>query len=95
MSSDKSVLFLLASVAMEETKKTYARKIYQWKFWRQKKEKWIKTKKGELTHFLGHYPRFSPTLFPASPQCRDRRGRLSLLKKHHPPNPSPNGEGRE
>ena len=39
MSSDKSVLFLLASVAMEETKTTYARKIYQWKFWKHKKEK--------------------------------------------------------
>ena len=30
--------FLLASVAMEETETTYARKIYQWKFWKQKKE---------------------------------------------------------
>ena len=39
MPSNRSVLFLLASVAIEETKKTYARKIYQWKFWRQKKEK--------------------------------------------------------
>ncbi len=39
MSSDKSVLFLLASVAMEETKTTYAWKIYQWKFWKHKKEK--------------------------------------------------------
>ena len=39
MPSDKSVLFLLASVAMEETKTTYSRKIYQWKFWKQKKEK--------------------------------------------------------
>ena len=38
MPSDKSVLFLLASVAMEETKTTYSRKIYQWKFWKQKKE---------------------------------------------------------
>ena len=37
--SDKSVLFLLASVAMEETKTTYSRKIYQWKFWKQKEEK--------------------------------------------------------
>ena len=37
---------LLASVAMEETETTYARKIFQWKFWKQKKE---------LTHFLGHY----------------------------------------
>ena len=39
MPSDKSVLFLLASVAIEETKTTYARKIYQWKFWKHKKEK--------------------------------------------------------
>lgn len=39
MPSDKSVLFLLASVAMEETETTYARKIYQWKFWKHKKEK--------------------------------------------------------
>ena len=38
MPSDKSVLFLLASVAMEETKTTYSRKNYQWKFWKQKKE---------------------------------------------------------
>ena len=38
MPSDKSVPFLLASVAMEETETTYARKIYQWKFWKQKKE---------------------------------------------------------
>ena len=39
MPTSKSVLFLLASVAMQETKITYARKIYQWKFWKQKKEK--------------------------------------------------------
>ena len=39
MPSNRSVLFLLASVAMEETKTTYARKIYQWKFWKQKEEK--------------------------------------------------------
>ena len=39
MPSDKSVPFLLASVAMEETETTYARKIFQWKFWKQKKEK--------------------------------------------------------
>lgn len=29
MPSDKAVIFLLAAVAMEETKKTYARRIYQ------------------------------------------------------------------
>ena len=39
MPSNKSVLFLLASVAMEETKTTYSRKIYKWKFWKQKEEK--------------------------------------------------------
>ena len=39
MPTSKSVLFLLARVAMQETKTTYARKIYQWKFWKQKKEK--------------------------------------------------------
>ena len=39
MPSNKSVLFLLASVAMEETTTTYSRKIYQWKFWKQKEEK--------------------------------------------------------
>ena len=38
MPSIMSVLFLLSSVAMEETKTTYARKIYQWKFWKIKKE---------------------------------------------------------
>ena len=54
MPSDKSALFLLASAAMEEPETTCVRKIYQWKFWKQKKEEWIKTKK-ELTHFLGHY----------------------------------------
>ena len=42
MSSDKSVLFLLASVAMEETKTTYSRKNYQCKFWKQKEGKRIK-----------------------------------------------------
>ena len=57
MPSDKSALFLLASAAMEETDTTYARKIYQWKFRKHKKEKWIKNKekKRELKHFLGHY----------------------------------------
>ena len=42
MSSNKSVLFLLASVAMEETKTTYSRKNYQCKFWKQKEGKRIK-----------------------------------------------------
>ena len=35
MPTSKSVVFLLASVTMQETKTTYARKIYQWKFWKQ------------------------------------------------------------
>ena len=39
--TSKSVLCLLASVAMQEIKTTYARKIYQWKIWKQKKEKCI------------------------------------------------------
>ena len=39
MPSNKSVFFLLASVAMEETEITYSRKIYQWKFCKEKKEK--------------------------------------------------------
>ena len=37
--SNNSALFLLASVAMEETKTTYTRKIHQWKFWKNNKEK--------------------------------------------------------
>ena len=40
MPSNNSALFLLASVAMEETKTTYTRKIHQWKFWKNNKEKW-------------------------------------------------------
>ena len=36
MPSDKAVIFLLAAVAMEETKKTYARRIYQFKNWKEK-----------------------------------------------------------
>ena len=41
MPSDKSVIFLLAAVAMEETKKTYARRIYQLKNWKEKiKNEW-------------------------------------------------------
>ena len=36
MPSDKAVIFLLAAVAMEETKKTYARRIYQFKNWKER-----------------------------------------------------------
>ena len=44
MPSDKAVIFLLAAVAMEETKKTYARRIYQFKNWKQKIEnEWKET----------------------------------------------------
>ena len=42
MPSNKSLLFLLASVAMEETKTTYSRKNYKCKFWKQKEGKRIK-----------------------------------------------------
>ena len=35
MPSSKSVLFLLASVAMEETQTTYRRKVYQWRCWKE------------------------------------------------------------
>ena len=41
MPSDKAVIFLLAAVAMEETKKTYARRIYQFKNWKERiKNEW-------------------------------------------------------
>ena len=36
MPSEKSVIFLLAAVAMEEKKKTYERRIYQFKNWKEK-----------------------------------------------------------
>ena len=41
MPSDKAVIFLLAAVAMEEAKKTYARRIYQFKNWKERiKNEW-------------------------------------------------------
>ena len=41
MLSDKAVIFLLAAVAMEETRKTYARRIYQFKNWKERiKNEW-------------------------------------------------------
>ena len=58
MPTNKSVLFLLASVAMQKTETTYAGKNYQWKFWKQKKGKWIKykyKKNMDLHTFLRHY----------------------------------------
>ena len=38
--------FLLAAVAMEETKKTYARRVYQFKNWKEEKikNKWKERK---------------------------------------------------
>jgi len=38
MPSNKSALFLLAGVAMEETKATYTKKFHQWKFWKTTKK---------------------------------------------------------
>lgn len=56
MPSDKSVIFLLAAVAMEETKKTYARRIYQFKNWKQRIEnEWKQRIEGILTHFERQY----------------------------------------
>ena len=48
---------LLASVAMEETETTYARKIFSMEILETEKRKMNKNKekKKELTHFLGHY----------------------------------------
>ena len=37
MPSSQSVLFLLASVAMEETQTTHRRKVYQWRCWKESK----------------------------------------------------------
>ena len=56
MPSDKSVIFLLAAVAMEETKKTYARRIYQFKNWKEKiRNEWKERIEGILTHFERQY----------------------------------------
>ena len=48
---------LLASVAMEETETTYARKIFSMEILETEKRKMNKNKekKKELTHFLEHY----------------------------------------
>jgi len=53
MPSEKSVIFLLAAVAMEETKTTYGRRIYQFKSWKEKnKKEWkYREKKDELHTF--------------------------------------------
>ena len=53
MPSAQAVIFLLGSVAMEETKRAYKRKIYQFKSWEKiKKNGNNKDKREEeLTHF--------------------------------------------
>lgn len=47
MPSEKSVIFLLAAVAMEETKKTYERRIYQFKNWKDKNKITVKVLRKE------------------------------------------------
>lgn len=53
MPSEKSVIFLLAAVAMEETKKTYERRIYQFKNWKEKNKITVEVQRKErrITHF--------------------------------------------
>ncbi|WP_028905191.1 IS256 family transposase [Prevotella intermedia] len=47
MPSEKSVIFLLAAVAMEETKTTYGRRIYQFKSWKEKNKKAVEVQRKE------------------------------------------------
>lgn len=47
MPSEKSVIFLLAAVAMEETKTTYERRIYQFKNWKEKNKITVKVLRKE------------------------------------------------
>ena len=47
MLSEKSVIFLLAAVAMEETKTTYSRRIYQFKGWEEKNKKAVEEQRKE------------------------------------------------
>ena len=47
MPSEKSVIFLLAAVAMEETKTTYERRIYQFKNWKEKNKITVEVQKKE------------------------------------------------
>ena len=47
MPSEKSVIFLLAAVAMEETKTTYGRRIYQFKSWKEKNKKAVEEQRKE------------------------------------------------
>ena len=53
MPSEKSVIFLLAAVAMEETKTTYERRIYQFKNWKEKNKITVEVQRKErrITHF--------------------------------------------
>ena len=51
MPSEKSVIFLLAAVAMEQTKTTYSRRIYQFKSWKEKnKKEWKNREKKDELH---------------------------------------------
>ena len=51
MPSEKSVIFLLAAVAMEETKTTYGRRIYQFKTGKKRiKKQWKYREKKEELH---------------------------------------------
>ena len=47
MPSEKSVIFLLAAVAMEQTKTTYSRKTYQFKSWKEKNKKAVEEQRKE------------------------------------------------
>ncbi|ATV52020.1 transposase [Prevotella intermedia] len=47
MPSEKSVIFLLAAVAMEQTKTTYSRKTYQFKSWKEKNKKGVEEQRKE------------------------------------------------
>ena len=47
MPSEKSVIFLLAAVAMEETKTTYERRIYQFKNWKEKNKMTVEVQRKE------------------------------------------------
>ena len=53
MPSEKSIIFLLAAVAMEETKTTYGRRIYQFKSWKEKNKKGSgRTEKRKMNYTL-------------------------------------------
>ena len=53
MPSEKSVIFLLEAVVMEETKTTYSRRIYQFKGWEEKNKKSSgRTEKRKMNYTL-------------------------------------------